>query len=330
MFVTVVICTHNRAESLRQTLESLFSAENLASAGWELLVVDNCCKDHTADVCREFQQRFPKHLRLLTENRPGKSYALNTAITAAKGDVLALTDDDVLFGTDYIRAIHTVFTAYPVDAAQGRVLLDCEDGWPLWLEQGDLTLMANLRDFGDEVTEFKGTLCGTNMIVRADVFPKSGGFAPELGPAGVGMWEDTEISLRMRQAGCRMVYAPQILVRHQWQRGRLTKAFIRSRFFGQGRAQAYYADLPVSFFRFGLYVLKETMVAELTALWYRSTGRSGKAVRRQCEARGYAGLWWQHWLFKRGVPRHLSVDLLSCPDERTSAGKVDPQHLLLR
>ena len=66
------------------------------------------------------------------------------------------------------------------------------------------------------------------MVVRADVFQKTGGFAPELGPGGIGVWEDTEISLRMRQAGCRMIYAPQILVRHQWARGRLTKSFFRA------------------------------------------------------------------------------------------------------
>jgi glucosyl-dolichyl phosphate glucuronosyltransferase len=327
MFISVVICTRNRAESLRQTLESLFRADNLDLPFWELLIVENCCTDHTADVCREFQQRLPGHLRLLTENRPGKSYALNTAVVAAKGDVLAFTDDDVLFGPDYVRAIHSVFTSPAVDAAQGRVLLDCEDGRPPWLDSGDLALMANLRDFGHEPAELEGTLCGTNMIVRADVFPKSGGFAPELGPMGVGMWEDTEISLRMRQAGCRMIYAPQILVRHQWQRGRLTKALIRSRFFRQGRAQAYYDDLPVSFFRFGLYALKETLFGELAALFYLCTGRPGQALRRQCEARCYAGLWWQYRLFRHGVARKLSVDYASV---QSPTEKADPEHLLLR
>jgi glucosyl-dolichyl phosphate glucuronosyltransferase len=327
MFISVIICTRNRAESLRQTLDSLFLPANLDRPDWEVLVVESST-DSTLDLCREFQGKFPKYFRFVTEKRLGKSHALNTAIATVTGDILAFTDDDVICAPDYIQAIRSVFATHAADAAQGRVLLDFEGGWPKWLDTGDLALMADLRDFGDTVSDLKGTLCGTNMVVRATVFPKSGGFAPELGPAGaagLGMWEDTEISLRMRQAGSRMIYAPQILVRHQWPKGRLTKAFIRSRFFGQGRAQAFYADLPVSLSRFGLYTLKETIVQELAALWNLSRGRPERALRRQCDARSYAGLLWQHWLFKRGVPRQLSVDYKA----QSQTAKLDQEHLLL-
>ena len=60
--------------------------------------------DHTDKICREFQQRFPHHFRFLTEKTIGKSHALNTAIAAAKGDILAFTDDDVLCPPDYIHS----------------------------------------------------------------------------------------------------------------------------------------------------------------------------------------------------------------------------------
>jgi glycosyltransferase involved in cell wall biosynthesis len=309
MFISVVICTRNRADSLRDTLESLFCATSLEAPDWEVLVVESST-DHTGETCKEFKQRYPEHFRFLTEKKLGKSNALNAAIVAAKGDILAFIDDDVLCAPDYLQGIRTVFTTYSADAAQGRVLLDCEGGWPNWLDTDHLALMADLRDYGDEVIDFHGTLCGTNMIVRAEVFPKVGGFAPELGPSGVGMWEDTEISLRMRQAGCRKIYAPQVLVRHQWPRGRLTKSFLRSRFFGQGRAEAYYAALPVSLFRFGLYVVKDSVSKELAALWYRCAGRPALALRSQCEARSHAGFFWQHWLFNRGVPRKLTGNVL--------------------
>lgn len=305
MFISVVICTRNRAEDLRRAVSSILCRGNLEQPDWELLVVETS-SDDTSQICQEFKERFPGHFRFLTEKRLGKSNALNTAIAEARGDVLAFTDDDIVCSPDYIKSIRTVFGCYSADAVQGRVLLDCEGGWPPWLDRGHLGMMADLRDLGEEVTEFEGTLCGTNMIVRADVFQKSGGFAPELGPGGVGMWEDTEISLRMRQAGCRMIYAPQILVRHQWAKTRLTKSFLRSRYFGQGRAEAFYAPLPVSFFRFGLYVAKEILVKELASLWYLATGHPAAALRCQCDARCQAGFLWQHRLFRRGVPRQLS------------------------
>jgi GT2 family glycosyltransferase len=319
MFISVVICTHNRADTLRQTLDSLFCATSLELPDWEAVVVDNNSRDHTSDVCREFLQRFPDHFRFLTETRPGKSHALNTAICAAKGEVLAFTDDDVLCDANYIRGIRSVFSSYSADAAQGRVLLDCEGGWPVWLDS-TYASMANFKDFGEEVIDLDGTLCGANMVVRADVFRKIGGFAPELGPAGIGVWEDTEVSLRMRDAGCHLIYAPQILVRHQWPRNRLTKSFLRKRLFGQGRVLAYYEALPVSVFRFGLYVAKETILHEGQAPWHRCAGRPVEALRCQLEAREHAGLFWQHWLFRRGVSRTLSASQLTPPKQPSDRG----------
>jgi glucosyl-dolichyl phosphate glucuronosyltransferase len=309
VFITVIICTRNRADSLRQTLEALFCSSNLTALNWEVLVVENA--DQASGVCFEFQQRFPNHFRFLTEPKVGKSNALNTAIRAAKGNVLAFTDDDVLCEPHYIQAIQTVFGSNLADAAQGRVLLDCEGGWPEWLGRGNLAMMANFRDYGDEIINLEGTLCGANMVVRTEVFEKVGGFAPELGPGGLGMWEDTEISLRIREAGFRIIYAPQIVMRHPWSRGRLTKAFIRSRYFGEGRAQGYYTPLPVPLWRFGLYVIKETIVQECAAIWNLYAGRPEKALACQCAARSQAGLFWQHWRFKRGVRRELSECLLS-------------------
>lgn len=308
MFITVIICTRNRAEDLRRVLGSLFCPGNLESPDWEMLVVETS-SDHTRQICQEYQQRFPNHFRFLTERKIGKSHALNSAIAAAKGDVLAFTDDDVLCPPDYIRSIRAVFGSSSVDAAQGRVLLDFEKGWPSWLERGHMAMMADFQDWGEEVSEFHGTLCGTNMIVRAQVFQKVGGYSPELGPGGLGMWEDTEISLRMRRAGCRMIYAPQIVLRHQWRKERLTKALLRRRFFGQGRAEAFYTPLRVSLLRFGLYVAKETVLNETAALWLLATGHPDRALRRQCDARSYAGFFWQHWLFRRGVPRTLTGKL---------------------
>lgn len=310
MFISVLICTRNRADSLRQTLESLFCPGNLELANWEVLVVESST-DHTEEVCREFQQRFPQHFRFVTEKKLGKSNALNTAICAAKGDILAFTDDDVLCAQNYLQGIRTVFSSYAADAVQGRVLLDCEDGWPEWL---DLTCagMADFRDLGDKVIDLIGSLFGVNMIVRRKVFQDIGGFARELGPGSTGPGsiiaaEDTEISWRMRKAGCRLLYAPQILVQHQWPRGRLTKAFVRERFFHYGRFLAYEQPLHVSVLRFGLYAVKTTIYEELKAIWHLCAGRPAMALRCQCGARQHLGFFWQHWLFKRGVARRFSV-----------------------
>ncbi len=154
------------------------------------------------------------------------------------------------------------------------MLLDCEGGPPKWLDRF-LSLTVAWRDCGDEVAELDGSLFACDMIVGVEVVRKIGGFSPELGPGVIGLGEDTEFTFRMRRAGCRLIYAPQIVVRHCLPRNRLTKAFVRKRFFQNGRAEAYSVRLPVPLWRFGLYVVKEWMLKEAVAIWNLWAGRPG-------------------------------------------------------
>src|SRR5215831_10725031 len=80
MFLSVIICTRNRAASLQRTVATILCSGNLAEPDWELLVVDNASVDGTARTCTELQSRFPRHFRFLTEKKIGKSHALNTAL----------------------------------------------------------------------------------------------------------------------------------------------------------------------------------------------------------------------------------------------------------
>ena len=303
--ITVLICTRNRAAMLRDTLKTLLSPANTDSFDWELLVVDNASTDRTAAVCRDFQKKFPQHVRSIVETKVGKSNALNAGIAAARGELLAFTDDDVYCNPDFLSQIRKLFAETAADAAQGRVLLDCEGGRPDWLDD-TLALTAGFRDCGETVCELEGTLFGLNMIVMAEVFRKIGGFAPRLGPGQVGLSEDTELSFRMRQAGMRLIYAPNVIVHHRMPRSRLTRAFLRKRFFQEGRATAYRAAPPVSLLHFGLYVVKESVTREMHAMGHRRAKRPAMALREECEAFRQAGFFWQHLRMRFGILAHLS------------------------
>jgi glycosyltransferase involved in cell wall biosynthesis len=298
MFITVLICTRNRASGLPGTLECILRPQNLAASDWEIIVVDNGSSDDTSRVCREFQAAFPTHLRCLFEAKTGKSNALNTGIAVARGDVLAMTDDDALPAPDYLPAVRRVFAQHAVDAAQGRVLLDCEGGLPQWVDREMAYLLAS-RDYGDQVLDWKKDLVGVNMIVRAEVFRKVGGFRPDLGPGAAGLNEDSEFSVRVHQAGFRVIYAPQIVVRHQLPRARLTKSYMRSRYFVVGRCLAFYNPLPTPIWRYSLYVAKELAFREGSAIWHLLAGRPAVGLHGECNARLQAGFLLEHWRLRR-------------------------------
>ncbi len=93
MKYSVVIATHNRAADLRDTLASLAALQ--PDGPWEVIVVDNNSPDHTRQVVEAAAPTFPVALRYLFEARQGRSPALNAGISAARGQIIATTDDDV-------------------------------------------------------------------------------------------------------------------------------------------------------------------------------------------------------------------------------------------
>jgi glycosyltransferase involved in cell wall biosynthesis len=111
VFVTVAICTFNRAESLRRTLDSLAVMRVARDLAWELIVVNNNSTDHTDAVIAEYRHRLP--MRREFEPRPGLSNARNRAIAAARGEYIVWTDDDVVAGAGWLAAYAEAFRRWP-------------------------------------------------------------------------------------------------------------------------------------------------------------------------------------------------------------------------
>lgn len=309
MFLTVLIATAGRAQVLRQTLESIFTPANLAELDWEMLVVVNSASDsESLQVCAEFERRNSEHFRFLIQPQRGKARALNMGLRESRGELLAMTDDDVICAPGYISAVRDVFQRYPADVVQGRVLMDWIGGRPEWLSSRQAVELS-LWDFGDEVIPFPQGLSGCNMVVRTDVARSIGGFATELGPGASGLNEDTEFSKRVREAGYRQIYAPQILVRHQMPRERTKPTMIRKRSFVRGRSRAYYEPFEGRLWRVTQWHARQCLLREFRAMWLTLRGRNAEALKVQCESWECIGFFWQHWRFRLGQPRKLTYPL---------------------
>jgi glycosyltransferase involved in cell wall biosynthesis len=117
-FITVVICTRDRAASLARTLESLVDARAFyPEDDWELLVVDNGSTDDTAATVERYRDRLP--LRRIFEAQAGLSNARNAGVREAKGKYILWTDDDVRVDRQWLAAYAAAFIARPHDAIFG-------------------------------------------------------------------------------------------------------------------------------------------------------------------------------------------------------------------
>jgi glycosyltransferase involved in cell wall biosynthesis len=220
MLVSVILCTRNRADSLRRTLDSATRMRVPEGLVWEFLVIDNGSTDATAQVVADFADRLP--IRRILEPTAGLSNARNCGIANAGGTYFCWTDDDVLIDENWLAAYVEAFRKYPDASVFGGVVepvLEIEaPAW--WLANKSwLSRIFAARDFGpDEMPlSHPGEVLpyGANFAVRgAD--QRGVPYDPELGvgPQHKRMGEETVVILALLDNGGTGYWTPGARVKH--------------------------------------------------------------------------------------------------------------------
>jgi glycogen synthase len=113
--VSVVICTYNRADGLRQTLECL---RRQRYDEFEVVVVNGPSTDHTETVLAEYRGQ----IKLGNNPLANLSVSRNIGIRAAAGDIVAFIDDDALPEADWLTQALEAFDDPQVGGVGGIVL----------------------------------------------------------------------------------------------------------------------------------------------------------------------------------------------------------------
>ncbi|MBI4358482.1 MAG: glycosyltransferase family 2 protein [Candidatus Omnitrophica bacterium] len=231
--VSVIVCSYNRAESLRDTIESLVNQRAICS--YEIIVVDNNSKDGTRDVAESFNGK----VKYAFESRQGLSYARNTGIKEAKGQIIAFTDDDVIADSNWVSSIYQCFKETRALAVGGQIkrLWNCER--PEWLAEEIMGPLI-VQDLGPQRKKWDQQnrhMIGANMSFHRAIFEQHGIFREALGRKGDRLigGEDREIFQRLQKAGIAIFYEPKAIVHHKVEKQRLSKDFMRQWFWEVGR-----------------------------------------------------------------------------------------------
>jgi len=237
---TVVVCTYNRRELVARALESIRRQVLPDGVSWEVLVVDNGCTDGTWDVLQQMAGDWER-LHPIREPRPGKSFALNTAIRRARGAVLAFTDDDVVADPNWLNAILDGFRRFEVAMAGGRVLPLWTTDRPKWYREPEYRGVIAHWDHGDRPFLLANTSSmpsGNNLAARAEVLRRFGGFHTGLGAGRVHRGADSELGVRLFRAGEKIAYLPDAVVYHRVDETLLRRSYVRRWCFRRGIAQS--------------------------------------------------------------------------------------------
>lgn len=284
--ISLVVCTRNRASQLKQSLDSFARIET--DHDWELVLVDNGSTDDTAGVVAEFGKEFRGLLQMLHEPKPGVSRAKNRGWRAARGDTIALTDDDCYPQPDFIDRIADAIADPRIGYVGGRVLLFDPTDYPITIQEKN-----HWEEFPAGTFIPPGKIHGANFTIRREVLEGIGGFDPWLGPGTPLISEEVDVMARASALGWDGVYDPRIVVYHH--HGRKSEADARKvmRGYDLGRGAYYLKGM-----------LNPRVSAAYVAGWFRAI-RHQNPLRTVTELRGAAMYSMQvggDWFRRRAQP----------------------------
>jgi GT2 family glycosyltransferase len=211
--VTVVIPNWNGVRHLPECLSAL-SAQSMLD--FEVLLVDNASSDDSAAWARE---HHPEVRILQRSENGGFAKAVNAGILAARGEYVALLNNDTAVDTGWLEALVAALDDHrDYDFAASKMILFYE---PERLNAaGDVYALGRMagknRGFGEPVSRFCSMqrvlgACAGAALYRRALFDEVGLFDEDFFLIG----EDTDFNLRCLIAGKRCLYVPAARVRHK-------------------------------------------------------------------------------------------------------------------
>ena len=214
-FVSVVICTYNRRNMLRDCLNSIY-AQDYPKSNFEVIVVDGGSTDGTKELCKDFPL-----IRFIIESRLGLAYARNKGAELARGSIVAYTDDDCIVNKQWLKNLIVGFQVSESIVGVGGPV------YPLHPEIIPRKILVKpalgLFDKGESVKLVRSLLT-SNSAFKLEIF-KTIKFDETLGVTRRGKLimcgEDTDFCHSIISSGHKLLYTPHAKVYHQISKDRV-------------------------------------------------------------------------------------------------------------
>ena len=173
--ITVIIPTYNEENDIKNTLIAI--KHQICDATYEIVVVDGQSTDNTVSIAKNYAKVYISPIK-------GKAFQLNYAISKTTGDLLILLDADTIINPYFFHKIYKIFKTHKnLYACSARV--NYHNGKAISFKLASqrftitqfffLNINMHVYYFLKSLLGYP-ELAGCNIIVRREIFLKSGGF----------------------------------------------------------------------------------------------------------------------------------------------------------
>ena len=191
--VSFVVIAYNEAKNIGRTLDAIGALDGLDD--YEVVVVNDGSRDGTAGVIVEHAAQNP-HIRPIDLPRnSGRGYARSIGIGAARGELIATVDADILLPADWLVVAESALDGH--DAVGGTAVPD-----------GDVAFVFQATRLTPRVVGHATTVTGSNALYRRRVFEVVS-FDPSLRDG-----EDVALNHATARSELSFAAVPGLLVEH--------------------------------------------------------------------------------------------------------------------
>jgi GT2 family glycosyltransferase len=234
---SIIVVTYNNLGYTRLCLESVM--RNTEYPNYEIVVVDNSSTDGTPEYLKALAEKYQNISLVLNTTNNGFARANNQGIEQSDGEYLVLLNNDTIVPPGWLsRLLHhlrnpEVGLVGPVTNQVGNEA-KVEVDYRTWREMEEFAWDHTWNnDLYIADIHMLAMFC---VAMRRETFKEVGCLDEQF---GIGMFEDDDYSLRMREKGYRVICANDVFVHHFGQAsfGKLIKTGAYNKIFEENRAK---------------------------------------------------------------------------------------------
>jgi glucosyl-dolichyl phosphate glucuronosyltransferase len=248
--VDIVICTYNNAVLLDRVLNTIASQQVSPNYKWSVIVVDNNCTDETSTIVdRYIEAKIIPNLCRIVEKKQGLTHARICGVKNSTREWIAFVDDDCLLAENWVEQAIKFTSSHPnCGAFGGKVILDWEIApSPIIAKHARGFAAHDLGNTQQRLYRNNFHIPGAGLVVQKTALEKSGWLDKQLlndrEGTKLSSGGDSEIVLRILNAGYELWFTPDCLLNHFVPIRRISETYLANMMYGFGMSAPYIATL---------------------------------------------------------------------------------------